>query len=98
MSNCIEQVLHLLTSSSPESVVKVSHFCSLVQMYGKSHCTTPGIVVGGCISKMLKFYNKGFFIWWARHCQASSHVCGQVLLSIVFHKKKKAKKEGLNIF
>ena len=53
-------------------------------MYSKSYWNIPGDVgvgigngvSGGGISKMSKF-----FMWWARHWQASFPVCGQVLFS-----------------
>ena len=52
----------------------------------KSYCTIPGIGFGiGCVvgtdasvGKMLQFYVK-FFMCWARRCQVSYSVCGQVL-------------------
>ena len=37
-------------------------FSSPVRMYRKSCCTTPGIGIGGYISKMLKFYIKVFYV------------------------------------
>ena len=51
----------------------------------KSYCTTPGVGVGGgvdvggSVSKMLKF-----FMWWARHCQASYPVPVTGLVNICF--------------
>ena len=56
-----------------------------LQMYRKSYCTTPSISVGRSgsiyLDKMVKFYVK-VFMWWARHCQASYPVRGQVLFNL----------------
>ena len=54
-------------------------------MYRKSYCTTTSIGVGGSggidMDKMVKFYVK-VFTRWARHCQASNPVCGQILFNL----------------
>ena len=39
-------------------------FSSHEQMYRKSYCTTPGIGVGGEVSKMLQFYIKVLLCVW----------------------------------
>ena len=51
----------------------------LARLYGKSYCTNPDVSVGIDVDKLVKFYVK-VFICWARGCQGSCPVRGQVLL------------------
>ena len=74
----------LYHSKSIAPCEKEDMFSSPVWMYRKSYCTTPGVAIvidSGGMDKTYKFYVKSFLKWWARRCQASYSVSGQVLLN-----------------